>query len=118
WGESGHITVYLRDGIEPAEMMRLSAVLEGLREVEQVRTITSVEAREEFLARSELGADLDELPPQAFPASIEVGLVAGVSIEAIEKLAKRIGALEGVSDVESYRGWFERLTSLVTTGKI
>jgi cell division transport system permease protein len=118
WGESGHITVYLRDGLEPVEVARLSAVLEGLREVDHVRAITSAEAREEFLERSELGADLAELPPDVFPASIEVGLVPGVPVAAIEKLSARIGALEGVSDVESYRGWFERLASLLTAGRI
>src|SRR5690606_7685560 len=42
----------------------------------------------------------------------------GVSVAAIETLAARIGALEGVSDVESYRGWFERLASLLTAGRI
>jgi cell division transport system permease protein len=118
WGESGHITVYLRDGITQSEVTRLSAVLEGLREVDHVRAISSAEAREEFLARSELGGDLTELPVDAFPASIEVGLVSGVPIDAIEKLAKRVGALEGVSDVESHRGWFERLSALLTAGKI
>jgi cell division transport system permease protein len=118
WGESGHITVYLRDGISPAEAARLSAVLEGLREVAHVRTVTSVEAREEFLARSELGGELADLPPDAFPASIEVGLVPGVPVDAIEKLAKRVGALDGVSDVESYRGWFERMEALLTAGKV
>jgi cell division transport system permease protein len=118
WGESGHITVYLRDGIGPAEVTRLSAVLEGLREVDHVREITSAQAREEFFARSELGAELADLSPDVFPASIEVGLVPGVSVAAIEKLSARIGALEGVSDVESYRGWFERLASLLTAGRL
>lgn len=118
WGKSGHITVYLRDGLEPAEITRLAAVLEGLREVDHVRVVSSEEARAEFLARTELGEDVAELGAEVFPASIEVGIVSGVTVEAIEKLAARIGALEGVSDVESYRGWFEQLASLLSAGKV
>ena len=118
FGESGHVTVFLRDGIGEAETARLAAVLEGLREVRDVKVVSSEDARAELFERTDLGPELAELTPDLFPASLEVGLLAGVRVDAIEALAARIGALDGVSDVETYRGWFEHFSSLVAAGRI
>src|SRR5690606_1845212 len=56
FGESRRVTVYLSEGVDDAEAARLAAVLEGLREVASVRTVSSAEAREDFLSRSGVGA--------------------------------------------------------------
>ena len=96
WGQSGRITLFLKDDADPQDIAQLRVVLEGLADVNEVVHVTPEQAKASFLEEADVGADLGSLPPEVFPASLEVALV---------ELA--------VSDVESYRSWFQKLDHLL-----
>ena len=113
WGQSGRITVFLKDDADAQDIAQLRVVLEGLAEVEDLAHVTPEQARASFLDDADVGADLGALPPEVFPASLEVSLVQGVSRERSESIASRLAQFRAVSDVESYRGWFQKLDDLL-----
>lgn len=117
WGRSARLSVFLRDGAEARSIDELTMALEGLPEVRSVRHVSAAEAREQFLRESEVGGDLATLPADAFPASVEVELATGVAAARVEAIAERVGRFGAVEDVETYRGWFERLESLLVAGR-
>lgn len=113
WGQSGRITVFLKDGADAQDVAQLRVVLEGLADVREVRHITPSQARSSFLEEADVGADLSALPPDVFPASLEVTLVHGVTRERSESIASRLAQFRAVSDVESYGAWFQKLDQLL-----
>lgn len=117
WGRSGRMTVYLRDGADTEEVERLTLLLEALSEVRAVEHLTSGRARAEFLENAELDAELNDLPAEVFPASLEVELAEGTSPARLSSLAARVGQFGAVEDVETYEDWFGRLDALLTTGR-
>ncbi|HJL19263.1 MAG TPA: permease-like cell division protein FtsX [Sandaracinaceae bacterium LLY-WYZ-13_1] len=118
WGRSARMSVYLRDGASAEEVDRLRLLLEGLGEVRAVEHLSSAEAQAEFTRDAELNAELSELPADVFPASLEVELAVGTSADRMTHVAERIGRFGVVEDVETYQGWFDRLESLLTTGRV
>ncbi len=118
WGRSARMTVYLRDGAQPEDVEQLRLVLSGLPEVGSVTHLSAAEARAQFLAQSDVGSDLSSLPADVFPASLEVSLASGTTIQRIDSIASRVKRFRAVEDVETYRGWFERLDSLLTAGRV
>lgn len=117
WGRSGRMTVYLSEDAQPSDVAQLRVVLEGLPEVASVAHVTAEAARQQFVEQSDLGADVATLPVDVFPASLEVVLLEGVVIQRADAISQRVARFRGVAEVESYRGWFERLESLVRTGR-
>ncbi len=113
WGQSGRLTLYLKDNADTQDIAQLRVVLEGLSDVREVVHVTPDQARQAFLADADVGADLGALPSEVFPASLEVTLGQGVSRERSESIATRLAQFHAVSDVESYRGWFEKLDGLL-----
>ena len=117
WGESGRMTVYLADGAQEQDVLQLRAVMEGLEEVSEVQQLSSEQARALFLEQSEVDADLGSLPPEVFPASLEISLKPGTTVQRIDAISTRVAQFRGVSDVETYRGWFDRLDALMSAGR-
>jgi cell division transport system permease protein len=117
WGRSARISVFLRDGPEPQQIEELRMALEGLREVRSARHVSSADAREQFLRESDVDGDLAAIPADAFPASLEIELAAGVTAERLEAIAERLRRFSAVEDVETYRGWFDRLATLLVAGR-
>ncbi len=113
WGQSGRITVFLKDGADAQDVAQLRVVLEGLADVQDVTHITPSQARNSFLEEADVGADLSALPSDVFPASLEVSLVNGVTRERGESIAARLAQFRAVSDVESYGAWFQKLDQLL-----
>lgn len=116
WSEETRLTVFLREGARAEDVSELTLALEALPEVSDVVHVTSAEAREQFLADSALEASLRGVPVDAFPASLEVSLAAG-GVEHAAAVADRLSQFPAVEDVETYRGWFERLESLLVAGR-
>ena len=56
WGQSGRITLFLKDDADPQDIAQLRVVLEGLGDVNEVTHVTPTEARESFLAEADVGA--------------------------------------------------------------
>jgi len=113
WGQSGRITLFLKSDADPQDIAQLRVVLEGLSEVRKVAHVTPDQAKASFLEEADVGVDLSSLPEEVFPASLEVTLVQGVTRERSESIASRLGQFRAVSDVESYRSWFEKLDHLL-----
>ena len=90
WGQSGRITLFLKDDADPQDIAQLRVVLEGLADVSKVTHVTPAQARESFLEEADVGADLSKLPAEVFPASLEVALVQGVTRERSESIAMRL----------------------------
>lgn len=117
WGSSGRMSIYLVDGAQAKDVEQLRTVVAGLSEVRSVEYLTSDKARQRFLDHAEIDEDLSALPADVFPASLEVQLREGVPVQRVEAIAHRIGRLGAVQDVQTYRGWFEKLDSLLTAGR-
>jgi cell division transport system permease protein len=116
WGESGRMSIYLRDGARAEDVSQLKMVLEGLPEVAAVESLSSEEARALFLEQSEVSTDLASLPAEVFPPSLEVAIAEGTPIQRIDAISDRVGRFRAVSDVETYRSFFDQLGSLVSAG--
>jgi cell division transport system permease protein len=117
WGRSARITVFLRDGAEAQQVDALRMALEGLREVRSVRHVSAAEAREQFLRDSDVDGELAAIPADAFPASLEVELAAGVERVRLAAITERLSRFSVVEGVESYRRWFDRLDTLLAAGR-
>ncbi len=118
WGQSGRVTIYLRDGASNSDVEQLKLLLEGLPEVRGVTHLTGADARREFLSQTESGSALSGLPADAFPASLEANLESGSSMERVDAIVARVVRFRAVEDVETYRGWFQRLEELLSTGRL
>lgn len=116
WGRSRRMTVYLVDGARPADVEQLRAVLDNLPEVRGVEHVTAAAARARFVEQTDLASELGELPPDVFPASLEVNLGGDVTVQRLADMATRIDRFGAVDEVETYGGWFGRLESLLATG--
>lgn len=117
WGQSARMTVYLRDGAQAADVAQLRVVLESLPEVRAVEELSSEDARALFLQHAEVSADLAALPPEVFPPSLELSLASGIAPSRVDAMAARVAQLRAVEDVETYRGWFDRLDNLLGAGR-
>lgn len=117
WGRSARMTVFLRDGAPGSDVSELQMAIEGLPEVTRLEHLTAAAARERFLAEAGESEELSSLPADAFPASFEIELAAGTTPERTTEIAGRIAAFGAVDDVETYRGWFDRLATLLDAGR-
>jgi cell division transport system permease protein len=119
WGRTHHMSVYLKDGADRADVDRLLRVLDALPALSHVEYVSPQLAREQFLRDADASAGLTSLPIEAFPASIEVEFKAQVENARIEEVAQKVTAFSAVVDqVDTYRSWFERLGALLGAGRI
>jgi cell division transport system permease protein len=119
WGRTHHMSVYLKDGAERADVDRLLSVLESLPALSRVEYLSPTQAREQFLRESSARSSLAALPVEAFPASIEVEFAAQVDAARIEDVARKVGVFSAVVEqVDTYRTWFERLGALLSAGRL
>lgn len=119
WGRSARISVFLRDGAAASDVEELRMAIEGLPEVRAVDHLSAAEAREGFLesGTEEEATALAGIPADAFPASLEVELNAGVASSRSAEIGDRIAQFAAVDEVETYQGWFGRLESLLSAGR-
>lgn len=117
WGASGRMSVYLRDGAQPADVEQLRMALEGLPEVRSVKHVTAAAAREDFLREADVAGTLGALPPDVFPASLEVTLGGNVDRARAARMNERLSRFAAVDQVETYRGFFDRIESLLAAGQ-
>jgi cell division transport system permease protein len=115
WGETARMTIFLRDGASPEDVTQLRMALEGVQGVATVAFVSSEAARTQFLADSASSSGLVAIPADAFPASLEVTLSEGAA--HADRIAERVSTFSIVEDVETYRGWFRQLESLMSAGR-
>ncbi len=116
WGAPVKVTVYLTDGASSESVEALRSALAALPEVEVARYVSPSDAR------TALGVDSDPTvsgaPVDLFPATIELRLTpAAVSASRVASVAERVRRLPMVADVETYRGFTERLRGLLVSGR-
>lgn len=117
WGKSHRMSVYLEEGSARADVQQLKQVLSGLPAVVKVEHLSASVARERFLNDAMAGADLEALPADVFPASLEVELAVHTTPTRAAEIAERVAAFGAVAEVETYQSWFDRLASLLSAGQ-
>jgi cell division transport system permease protein len=109
--------VYLKEGATQDEIDALRTALARVPGVTGVRYVSSGDARVEFGQREvERNASLAALPPEAFPASIELDVAPEMPDADLADMVGKMRELPAVDDVETYQSWTERLSRLVRGG--
>lgn len=116
WGAPVRVTVFLAESASAENVEALRSALGALPEVDEVRYVSPSEAR------AALGAGGDRAvtsaPVELFPATLELRLTpAAVSNDRVASVAERVRRLPMVADVETYRGFTERLRGLLIGGQ-
>ena len=114
WSRAGRASVYLKDNAPQVDIDAVTAALEKTPGVTKVRYVSSGQARAE-LAKEQTN-ELAALPPEAFPASIEVEVAGEMSDTELADAVGKLRQLSSVDEVETYQSWTERLARLVRGG--
>jgi cell division transport system permease protein len=119
WASRVQVTLYL-DGAAAADEEALRHLLEKSPEIESFEYISKDAAVSRFRSYfPELEALPDLLETSPLPASFELSVAEAYRApEKVHALAKRLGALEGVSEVDYDLLWIERLTSIVELTRV
>jgi cell division transport system permease protein len=111
WAHQGRASVYLQPSAEPADIEAIMAALKNTPGVVQVDHVSSEAARKELLKSGD--EILAGLPPEAFPASLEVRVHDPGRSGALARMAEKLRLLPRVEAVETYEAWGERLGTLL-----
>jgi cell division transport system permease protein len=114
WSSSADMSVYLNDGLSPAER----AGIEGVLETGDVVLARAYVSKADALARfrstfTDLASSMEGLGDNPLPASYEVRLRTGADA-AVDALVARVRQLPGVADVRYDRQWLSRLVAAVS----
>jgi cell division protein FtsX len=90
WGNTQHLSLYLKDGTEKMDISQLQLVLESLPEVTKVEYLSPTDAHKRFLEQTDDASDFASLPPDIFPASLEITLGRGVQKERLGEITGRL----------------------------
>ncbi|MEM1034543.1 MAG: permease-like cell division protein FtsX [Myxococcota bacterium] len=115
WSRAGRATVYLQDDASEADVRALVMALEKTEGVANARYVSRSLARDEVLADRD-AAELADLPPEAFPASVELRFDETVDAVALNVLALKLRSLGTVEMVETYEKWTDKLSGLLSGG--
>ena len=115
WAHAGRASVYLKDNAPQADIDSVVAALERTPGVTKARYVSSGQARTEVAKDGKQG-ELLQLPPEAFPAAIEVEVAPDMTDAELADTASKLKQLPSVDDVETYQSWTERLSKLVRGG--
>ncbi len=115
WADTGRASVFLKPAAASEAIDALERALTTTPGVVAVKRMTSEQARRELgvVANDPV---LEALPADAFPASLELELEAGLPITRLEKLKVQLGSLPAVDSVQTYEAWSQRLSSLLGGG--
>ena len=116
WSHTGRASVYLQPSADAAEVDAITAALKGTRGVVHVEHVSSQSAREELLRSGD--EILAGLPPEAFPASLEVRVHDPERSGSLARMAEKLRFLPKVEAVETYDAWGERLSSLLSSALV
>lgn len=116
WSHTGRASVYLQPAAEQVDIDAIMTALRSTRGVVQVEHVTSELARKQLLSSGD--EVLAGLPPEAFPASIEVQVRDPEHGGALTRMAEKLRLLPRVEAVETYEAWGERLGALLRSALI
>jgi cell division transport system permease protein len=111
WSHTGRASVYLQPNADAADIEAIVTALKITRGVVEVEHVSSEAARKELLKSGD--EILAGLPPEAFPASLEVRVHDPERTGALGRMAEKLRLLPRVEAVETYEAWGERLGTLL-----
>ena len=112
WSSSADMSVYLNDGVAPAERQAIESALTGDVITERVY-VSKADALARFRKTfADLASGMEGLGDNPLPASYEVRLRTGAD-QAIDSLVTRVRELPGVADVRYDRQWLARLLAAI-----
>lgn len=117
WSRAGRASVYLRDGATEDMISDLRRALEQTPGVTTVRYVSPSDARHEVIS-DDSDAALAALPPEAFPASLEVDMATSVSDVDLQSMTGNMKKLPVVDSVETYQRYTDKLQGLLQAGLI
>jgi cell division transport system permease protein len=118
WGRSHHMSIYLKADASPEDTTRLIAALQELSTVATVEHLSAAMARERFLRDLQGASQLDAMPEEAFPPSVEVTFRQDAPTSHIQEVARKVAAFgAAVDEVDTYQSWFGRLGSVLATAR-
>lgn len=117
WSRAGRASIYLRDGATPKMVAELRAALDKTPGVTSVRYVSQEDARQE-VAGGSTDAALASLPPEAFPASIEVEVADSISTVDLAGITANLKQIPVVDSVETYDQYMSKLQGLMHAGVI
>lgn len=115
WESVGRLSVYLKSGVEAAQLTELEQALKVTDGIRSVRHVSSDAARRELL-HDDPDEVLARLPEQAFPASFELEVSESIGPERKQRLTAQLQSLPAVEAVENYDSYSRRLGSALTHG--
>jgi cell division transport system permease protein len=114
WSQAAEMSVYLKDGISPAERQAVEQALTATPGIAGHEYVSKAEALTRFKRTfGELAAAMDGLGTNPLPASYEVRLTGDGGGAAGERLSGRLRGLSGVADIRYDRQWLDRLLTAV-----
>ena len=115
WATLGRASVYLIPKASREGALEIQGALEKTAGVQRVRYMSNTEARHDL---EERGSDalLQQLPDQAFPASLEVDFEPNVPRLRTDAIKAQLESLPSVENVETYGDWTERLGRVLAGG--
>jgi len=117
WAHAGRASIYLKDSASQEDVESLKSALSKLPFVTQVRYVSAGQARLEFGSQEvNKKSELAALPPEAFPASIEIEVLSTVTDDELADTVTKLQKIPSVEDVETYQAWTDRLARLVKGG--
>ncbi len=117
WAHAGRASIYLKDSATQEDVESLKSALSKLPFVTQVRYVSAGQARLEFGSQEvNRKSELAALPPEAFPASIEIEVLSTVTDDELADTVTKLQKIPSVEDVETYQAWTDRLARLVKGG--
>ncbi len=117
WARAGRASIYLKDSASTDQVDALKLALTQIPGISSVKYVSSSQARQDFGVHESPGkSDLAAVPPEAFPASLEIDVQKDMSDKELSDLVSKLKLLPSVDDVETYQAWTERLSHLVRGG--
>lgn len=116
WGQDVHMSLTLRPGLSDAARAAIEAELRARPEVESLRYVSSAEAVTWMAEQVDgIGPTLEELGPEALPASFELSLRAEVARDpaAVDAFARSLDRPE-IDLVDYGAAWVERFQSFLS----
>ncbi len=114
WSRAAEFSIYLQDTIAEADRAAVARTVAVYPGVAGVDPVTKAQALDRFTRDfPDLASAARNSPNNPFPASLEVRLSsARVDPAAVERLARLVARMPGVSDVRYDRRWLERLSAV------
>lgn len=115
WASIGQVSVYLKPGTAPDQIVELERALKATEGVLAARYVSSEAARRDLL-RDDPDEILSSLPEQAFPASIELETADQLLAAKKQRLTTQLRGLPAVETIETYDNYSKKLDHALVGG--